>query len=142
MRSNSSSIPSALLRNFIRTRVAHVLRGVAALAIKGPGIKVGGNAPDAFTISDAIRVRELLGNLGANVQASCNVKLNSGIAVSAGLRDAANQIISGEVAIAWPDVFGNDCLPDTENLSVTPNLGFNEKLKVLDRRGSYLRRRR
>ncbi|HEY0606628.1 MAG TPA: calcium-binding protein, partial [Herpetosiphonaceae bacterium] len=105
---------------------------MVALDIKGPGIKVGGSAPDAFTIPDAIRVRELLGNLGSNIEASCNVKLNSGIAVSAGLRDAANQIISGDVAIAWPDVFGDDCIPDTENLNVTPNIGFNDKLKVLD----------
>lgn len=33
MRSNSSAIPSATLRNFIRTRVVHVLRGLAAQSI-------------------------------------------------------------------------------------------------------------
>ncbi|HEX6290153.1 MAG TPA: calcium-binding protein [Herpetosiphonaceae bacterium] len=105
---------------------------MVAIDIKGPGIKVGGSAPDAYTIPDAIRIRELLGNLGANIQAACNVKLTSGIAVKAGLRDAANQIISGGVDIAWPDVFGNDCLPDPDTLNVTPSLDFNDKLKVLD----------
>lgn len=110
---------------------ANTTKPMVGVNIKGTGIRVG-TGTAAFTIPDAIRVRDLLGNLGDNVQAVCNMKLNSSLNVAAGLKNGANSFIEGGVVVSWPDVFGNDCVPDPSTLSVTPNLAFNKNLKVLD----------
>ena len=97
------------------------------------GIPVAGSA----AVLNAIRIREFLGSarpgaLGVadNVTVDCNVRMSAGINVSA--RISGSELASGGVGIDWPDVFGDDCNPDFDVLSVTADATFNSELLVFD----------
>jgi Ca2+-binding RTX toxin-like protein len=104
-----------------------------------PMLAVDINAPAAgipisttngnVNLANAIRLRELIPNVGSKVSALCNAKVSAGLMADAKLgTDTPTTIATGTIGINWPNVFGNDCVPDLGGLSVTPSGGYNENL--------------
>jgi Ca2+-binding RTX toxin-like protein len=104
--------------------------------INTPGVTIAA-ASGTRVIPDAIRVSQLISTPLTYVGAACNAKMSSSITVTTPeiqMADAAGGLapLQGGVDIRWPDVFGDDCVPDTDSLQVTPNISFTDSLKVFD----------
>ena len=104
-----------------------------------PMLAVDINAPAAgipisttngnVNVADAIRLRELIPNVGSKVSALCNARVAAGLKAEARLgTDTPTTIATGTIGINWPDIFGTDCVPEIAGLAVTPSGGYNENL--------------
>ncbi|MDQ3620579.1 MAG: calcium-binding protein [Actinomycetota bacterium] len=102
---------------------------VLSVALEGGTIQQGA-AGGTDDVANAILIRKLLADPVGSIDATCDLAASGGLNVSASA--GGNELASGGVAISWdPVVDADTCLPDTDNLTVTPNANFTDGLKKL-----------
>jgi Ca2+-binding RTX toxin-like protein len=94
--------------------------------ITAPGVTVG-----ATTIPNALLVKDLLDDIPAYVNPTCNVKMSAGLMAKASLGGGAAEV-SGGIAVDWPNAFDASCKPNLDSLDITPKTEFSTNLKSFD----------
>ena len=110
---------------------ADAAKPMLAIDINAPGIPISIDGSTA-TLTNAIRVRQLITELMTSVVPACNIKMTAGLQATASTGEPPTPLASAGVAVSWPNVFDSGCHPLTSGLLVTPTTDFDNSLKVFD----------